>query len=241
MRCPRIDPAPHLLQIAWTRRHAPARANDGADALIRNPPENPGRAADFPGLRLELPGWIGRVVRPGDVLADPEDRMRLAIRLAAENVARRTGGPFGAAVIERDTGRIVSVGVNIVIPSACSLAHAEAIALALAQQAVQDHDLAAPGRPVMELICSAQPCCQCYGMIWWSGVRGLAIGARGEDVRSIAGFQEGPLPPGWDGLIRHRPDLPAVPVARDVLREEALAPLIAFRDSGQAAYNPGGA
>ena len=191
-------------------------------------------------LCLELPDWIGEFVRPDDVLANRDDRMRLAIRLAAENVARATGGPFGAAVFERETGRIVSVGVNVVVPSACSLAHAEAIALALAQRAMKSQDLAAAGLPPMELVCSAQPCCQCYGMVWLSGVRGLVVGARGEDVASIAGFREGPLPPDWDGLLRHRSDLPAVPVECDVLREEALAPLIAFRDSGRPAYNPGG-
>jgi tRNA(Arg) A34 adenosine deaminase TadA len=107
---------------------------------------------------------VEHIVRPGDVLADREAWMRLAIRLASENVARGTGGPFGAAVIERDSGRVVSVGVNVVVPSACSLAHAEAMALALAQRAAGSHDLAAPGLPAMELICSAQPCCQCFGM-----------------------------------------------------------------------------
>ena len=101
-----------------------------------------------PSVRLPdaLPGAprLGRGHRaPGDVLADREDRMRLAIRLASENVARGTGGPFGAAVIERDTGRVVSVGVNVVVPSGCSLAHAEAMALALAQQAAGS---ARPGR-----------------------------------------------------------------------------------------------
>lgn len=209
--------------------------------MIHDPPHGPGRPPGFPMLRLELPDWIRDIVRPGDVLASREDRMRLAIRLAAENVARGTGGPFGAAVIDRDTGRLVSVGVNVVVPSTCSLAHSEAMALAMAQQAVRSHDLAAPGIPAMELICSAQPCCQCYGMVWWSGVRGLVVGARGEDVESIAGFREGPLPADWAGLLRHRSDLPAVSVDCDVLREEALAPLIAFRDSGQPAYNPGGA
>jgi tRNA(Arg) A34 adenosine deaminase TadA len=84
-------------------------------------------------------------VRPGDVIADRADRTRLAIRRAAVNVARQTGGPFGAAVFERDTGRVISAEVNIVVPTGCSLAHAEAMALALAQRAGGTHDLAAAG------------------------------------------------------------------------------------------------
>lgn len=202
--------------------------------------ENPDHPSGLPIFSLKLPDWVENVVRPVDVLAHREDRMRLAIRLASENLARGTGGPFGAAVIERETGRVVSVGVNTVVPSGCSLAHAEAMALALAQQVAGSHDLAAPGLPAMDLICSAQPCCQCYGMVWWSGIRGLIIGARGEDVESIAGFREGPLPVDWAGLLRHRSDLPPVAVDCDVLRDEALAPLNAFRASGQPAYNPGG-
>jgi hypothetical protein len=115
------------------------------------------------------------------------------------------------------------------------------MAIALAQQAVGCHDLAAAGLPVMDLVSSAQPCCQCYGMVWWSGIRGLVIGARGEDVESIAGFREGPLPADWAGLLRHRSDLPPLVVECDFLRDEALTPLNAFRVSGQPAYNPGSA
>ena len=121
--------------------------------------------------------------------------MRLAIELALQNLERRTGGPFGAGVFERDTGRLVALGVNLVEPAACSIAHAEAVAVALAQQVRKTHDLAAPGLPPVELVCSAQPCCQCFGIVWWSGVTGLVIGARAEDVEGIAGFHEGPLPP----------------------------------------------
>ncbi len=208
--------------------------------MSRDPHENASRFGRFPSLSLELPDWVEGVVRPGSVIADRADRMRLAIRLASENVARGTGGPFGAGVFERDAGRVVSVGVNVVVPAACSLAHAEALALALAQRAAGTHDLAAPGLAVMELVCQRPAVLQCYGMVWWSGVRGLVIGARGEDVESIAGFREGPLPPDWAGLLRHRADLPAVEVAVNILRDEALAALRAFRASGRAAYNPGG-
>jgi tRNA(Arg) A34 adenosine deaminase TadA len=208
--------------------------------LSRDPHHTRSPSPHFPTLSLELPDWVEDIVRPGDIRADHAARMRLAIRLAAENVARGTGGPFGASVFESDSGRVISVGVNVVVPSACSLAHAEALALALAQRSAGTHDLGAPGLPAMELVCSAQPCCQCYGMVWWSGVRGLIVGARGEDVESIVGFREGPLPPDWAALLRHRPDLPPVATELDILRDEALVPLRAFRASGRTAYNPGG-
>lgn len=207
--------------------------------MSRKPRQTPSRPSGFPTVALKLPDWVEEVVRPGDLFRDRSDRMRLAIRLAAENVARGTGGPFGAAVFERDSGRVVSVGVNVVVASACSLAHAEALAIALAQRSAGTHDLSAPGRAATELVCSAQPCCQCFGIVWWSGVRGLVIGARAEDVESIAGFREGPLAPDWVVLLRRRAELPPVEVALDVLRDEALAPLRAFRASGRGPYNPG--
>ena len=202
--------------------------------------EDPSRPRHFPTLSLGLPAWIEEIVRPGEVFADREARMRLAIRLVRANVAHDTGGPFGAAVFERLTGRLVSAGVNVVVPSGCSLAHAEAMALALAQRAAGSHDLTAPGLPEMELVTSAQTCCQCFGMVWWSGVRGLIVGARAEDVESIAGFQEGPLVPDWADRLRNCAGLPPVEVECDVLRDEALAPLEAFRDAGKLIYNPGG-
>jgi hypothetical protein len=71
-------------------------------------------------------------------------------------------------------------------------------------------------------------------------VRGLIVGARGEDVESITGFREGTLPSDWAERLRNRPDLPAVPVSFDVFRDEALAPRRACWASGRPAYNPGG-
>jgi hypothetical protein len=71
-------------------------------------------------------------------------------------------------------------------------------------------------------------------------VAGLVIGARAEDVESITGFHEGPLPPDWADLLRNRAGLPPIEVERDVLREEAAAPLYASRSAGAPLYQPGG-
>ncbi|HET9275082.1 MAG TPA: hypothetical protein VFN96_03320, partial [Gemmatimonadales bacterium] len=63
---------------------------------------------------VTLPAWVERFVDRRASYPAAEDRMRLAIGLSRENVVRKTGGPFAAAVFERDTGRLVSVGVNSV-------------------------------------------------------------------------------------------------------------------------------
>lgn len=163
--------------------------------------------------------------------------MAFAIRLASRNIDEKTGGPFGAAIFEIESGKLIAPGVNIVVPGKCSLAHAEAVAFMVAQQVVGTFDLGAKGLPAMELVTSAQPCIQCFGNTWWSGVARIVIGARGEDVERLTGFDEGPLPPNWVQLLEQRSDpLSPVEVIRDLMAQEACAVL--ERYDGEV-YNAG--
>lgn len=183
---------------------------------------------------LRLPSWVrGFLARRPGRFPDADARMRLAIGLAAENGARGTGGPFGAAVFERASGRLVAVGVNRVEPSGLSHAHAEMLALALAQRARGTWDLGAPGDPRHELVSSSEPCAMCFGAIPWSGVAALVCGARAADAEAI-GFDEGPKPAGWVAALERR----GIAVARDVLRNEARAALAAYAAEGRAIYVP---
>jgi tRNA(Arg) A34 adenosine deaminase TadA len=160
--------------------------------------------------------------------------MRLAVELARENVTQKTGGPFGAAVFEADSGRLVAAGVNLVESSNCSIAHAEMVAIALAQRALGHYDL---GRDNIthELVTSTEPCAMCLGAIPWSGLRRVVCGARGEDACAI-GFDEGAKPADWVGALRSR----GIEVLRDVLREEARAVLQEYLASGGLIYNARG-
>jgi tRNA(Arg) A34 adenosine deaminase TadA len=150
------------------------------------------------------------------------------------------GGPFGAAVFEIESGKLIAPGVNLVLPLNSSLAHAEAVAIMAAEQALGTHDLGAAELPPMELVTSAQPCIQCYGIIWWSGVQRLIIGATKEDVESITGFVEGPLPENWIDELGARDPLKPITVIQNVLGDEARAVLRKYRERGGAVYNPGG-
>lgn len=193
----------------------------------------------LPSIHLQLPGWIAAEIGdPARTYPSLEDRMGLVIRLAQRNI-EMGGGPFGAAVFEIETGRLIAPGVNLVVPIKCSLAHAEAIAIAAADQKLQTHDLGGPDLPPLELVTSAQPCIQCYGIFWWSGLQRLVIGATKQDVESITGFAEGPLPEDWAGHLAHRPPLAPVEVIRDVRRDEARAVLQRYHERGGALYNPG--
>ncbi len=192
----------------------------------------------YPSVHLQLPAWVAEEIGDPDRLyPELEDRMTVAIRLSARNV-QEGGGPFGAAVFETETGRLIAPGVNQVMPLHSSLAHAEAMAIMVAQTVCGTHDLGANGLPAMELVTSAQPCIQCYGNLWWSGLRRLIVGASKEDVEDLTGFAEGPLPLDWAGHLEHRAPLKPITVIRDVLREEAREVLRRYRDQGGRIYNP---
>jgi len=183
-------------------------------------------------IEIQLPQWIGAMVEErGNRLTTVESRMRFVIELSRANVEQRTGGPFGAAVFEAGSGRVMGVGVNLVEASNCSLAHAEMLALATAQQAVGHYDLGG-STAVYELVTSAEPCAMCLGAIPWSGVRRVVCAARGEDACEI-GFDEGAKPPDWVGELRKR----GIEVLRDVLREEARDILRQYAWTGGLIYN----
>lgn len=192
----------------------------------------------YPAAILQLPHWIEEEIDDPDRLYPTlEDRMALVIRLSARNI-EAAGGPFGAAVFEVESGRLVAPGVNLVVPLSCSLAHAESMAILIAQQVCGTHDLGAGYLPAMELVTSAQPCIQCYGNLWWSGLQRLVIGATKEDVETITGFAEGPLGSDWRERLEHRPPLKPISVIPDILRDRACLVLQRYRDIGGAIYNP---
>ena len=164
--------------------------------------------------------------------------MRLAIYLASRNVEEGTGGPFGAAVFETDSGKLISAGVNVVLSNNCSLAHAEAMALMLAQKSLGTHDFAASHIPPLELVSSAQPCIQCFGNLWWSGIKRLVIGASSSEVERITGFKEGPVPPDWKARLEQRVPCPVV-VISGLMEEESCRILEDYVKRGGVVYNPG--
>jgi tRNA(Arg) A34 adenosine deaminase TadA len=181
---------------------------------------------------LELPDWVEAFVADWSKgFASTEAQMRFALELAQRNMSSQTGGPFGAAVFEAATNTLTAVGVNLVEPARCSLAHAEMMALALAQQTVGHYDL---GRTdaIYELVTSTEPCAMCLGAIPWSGVRRVVCGARGEDACAI-GFDEGAKPADWVGELENR----GITVVRDILRDEARVVLTRYAESGGIVYN----
>ena len=183
---------------------------------------------------LTLPPWVQPFLSfwSGPLETD-EERMRLAVALSAENVARGTGGPFAAVVFEKNTSRIVSAVVNVVVTQASSFAHGEIMALLMAQESLGTYDLGRRTLPPLEMATTSQPCIQCYGALIWSGIRRVLVAARGADVESLVGFDEGPVPADWVHQWAKR----GIETKADVLREEACAVLRAYKASGAPIYN----
>ncbi|WP_109124098.1 nucleoside deaminase [Dyella sp. C11] len=178
-------------------------------------------------IHLTLPPWIDEVVDTHKRYITDEERVALAIELSRLNIERSHGGPFGAAVFDGE-GRVISVGVNRVVPQTCSVAHAEMMAYMSAQQRLATFRLNAEGGKYT-LATSAQPCCQCYGATVWAGVDELLIGARAQDVEELTEFDEGPLPADWIGELEKR----GIAVRRDILRDDARRVLATYGQSGQ--------
>jgi tRNA(Arg) A34 adenosine deaminase TadA len=187
---------------------------------------------ELPRVVVDLPAWVEEVVDWNRRLETDDDRMRLAIRLAGENVERGTGGPFGAVIVERNNGRLVGVGVNSVVRLNSSALHGEIVAIMMAQERLKSYTLAAPGMPAHELVTSCEPCAMCLGGALWSGVRRIVCGATRDDATRLM-FEEGPVFPQSYAYLEER----GIEVTRNVLRVEAKAVLERYRARGGPIYN----
>ena len=194
--------------------------------------------ADLPHrFAAELPPWVAQeLVDLPELLATDEDRMRLVNTLAARNYLVGSGGPFAALVVETGTGRLISAGVNVVLSSGLSSAHAEVVALSLAQVRLGCWDLGAAGGD-HELVVNWRPCAMCYGAVLWSGVRRLVVAGEGPELERVTGFDEGPVRDDWREQFVRR----GIAVTAGVLRAEALAVFAAYGEyaasTGAVVYN----
>lgn len=181
-----------------------------------------------------LPAWaIAALNNLPEYLVTDEDRMGVVIEFSRMNFQQRTGGPFAAGVFEQDSGRLVVIGVNRVLPCTCSSAHAEIVALSLAQKQLGVYDLGASGMPAYQLVVNWRPCSMCFGGVLWSGIRSLMIAGAGPEQEKITGFDEGPIHPDWRSELARR----GITLQENILRQEAIEVFNEFSVSGDFVYN----
>jgi tRNA(Arg) A34 adenosine deaminase TadA len=190
------------------------------------------RRPPHPSARVEYPDWVDTVADWQRSYGSDAERMQLAIEVSRANVERASGGPFGAAVFEAASGRLVALGMNSVVRARNSALHAEVVALMLAQQRVGSYTLRAPGLPEHELFSSCDPCAMCLGAALWSGVGRLVCAASRDDAARI-GFEEGPVfEQSWVYL-----EARGLRVERGLHAAEARAVLDLYAARGGAIYN----
>lgn len=186
----------------------------------------------YPVVQVEYPDWVASVVNWNRRYPSDEERMRLAIDVARENVNRGTGGPFGAAIFESESGRLVAVGMNSVVRyNNCTL-HGEMVAFMMAQQRLGSFTLKAPNMPVHELFTTCEPCAMCLGATLWSGVRRVVCGAARDDAARL-NFEEGPVFPESYEYLEAR----GIQIVRNLLRDEARAVMDDYRAKSGKIYN----
>ena len=183
---------------------------------------------------LDLPEWAAQELNGLPAyIPDIEERMRTVIRFSRLNFLNNTGGPFAAGIFERESGRLVVIGVNRVVPSNCSSAHAEIMAFSLAQKLLGTYDLGGPGLPTHQLVVNWRPCAMCFGATLWSGVRSLVIAGSGPELEEITGFDEGPVHPEWRSQLQER----GIELISDVLKDHAIEVYREFAASEALVYN----
>jgi tRNA(Arg) A34 adenosine deaminase TadA len=180
----------------------------------------------MPPITIACPAWVDEVVDWEKGYQGDEELMRVAVALARENVLREKGGGFGALVVERESGRPVAAGVNLVLGTGNSVLHAEITAIMMAHVRLGSRDLGGH-----ELVTSCEPCAMCLGATLWSGVSRLVTGATRDDA-TAAGFDEGPVFDASYAYLRDR----GIEIARGILRAEASEVLKLYRERGGEVY-----
>lgn len=185
-------------------------------------------------LSLDMPEWaVDALNQLPSHMPTAQERMAAVIEFSRKNFLNNTGGPFAAGVFERDSGKLVVIGVNRVMEYNCSSAHAEVMALSMAQRMLGTYDLGADGLPAHELVVNWRPCAMCLGAVLWSGVRALTIAGDGPELEEITGFDEGPVAANWRDELKRR----GISLTEDVLRDRAIAAYKEFADSNNVVYN----
>lgn len=190
------------------------------------------RPPAHPVVHVEYPDWVDSLADWDRDYGSDQNRMRLAIDISRANIERGAGGPFGAAIFEADSGRLVSVGMNSVVRLTNSVLHAEIVAFMMAQRRLGSFSLKAAHLPAHDLFTSCEPCAMCLGATLWSGVRRVVYGAAREDASRLK-FEEGPVFPESYQYLEQR----GLQIVRNVLRTDAAAVLELYRARSGEIYN----
>jgi guanine deaminase len=109
-----------------------------------------------------------------------EDPLEIACRASLDNVLARTGGPFGAAIVNSTTREVVAVSSNSVTTDNDPTAHAEVNAIRAACRRLGTFSLSGH-----TLYTSCEPCPMCLGAIYWARLDRVCYANTSSDAASI--------------------------------------------------------
>lgn len=109
--------------------------------------------------------------------------MKLAIEKARETMRENIGGPFGAAIIDKE-GNVIAVSSNRVLGDKDPTAHAEITAIREACKKLGTHDLTG-----CAIYATGYPCPMCLGAIIWANIKECYFGCKPKDAEKI-GFRD---------------------------------------------------
>ena len=112
-----------------------------------------------------------------------KDIMKMAIDEARETMNENKGGPFGAAIVDKD-GNVIAVASNLVLESHDPTAHAEIMAIRKASEKLGTHDLSD-----CILYATGYPCPMCLSAIIWANIKEVYYGTNLKDAEVI-GFRD---------------------------------------------------
>lgn len=191
-------------------------------------------------LTISWPSWLNQMAEEhADWFTKSwthEERMQLAIDLSRWNVDKKGGGPFGAAIFDESSGRLIAWGVNRVEFGRDPTAHAEVMAIRMACQRVAQFNLAQASQD-FALYSSAEPCCLCVGAVLWSGLKRVLYAADRNSVEAT-GFDEGPQTL-LEDLEKRGVQLVHMPGNDDCFLHAATNVLVRYHESGGLIYNGG--
>ncbi len=108
--------------------------------------------------------------------------MEMAIEQANETMSKGIGGPFGAAIIDKNNN--IYVASNSVLDSHDATAHAEVNAIRKASKALGTHDLSG-----CVLYTTCYPCPMCMSAAIWANIDKIIYGCTPVDAAEI-GFRD---------------------------------------------------
>jgi hypothetical protein len=145
----------------------------------------------------------------------------------------QTRGPFGAAIFERGTGRLLAPQRQLVTSLNCSVFHAAMVGSMTTQSKIGDFDLGGPGRPPYELVVGTDLCAMFLGATLSGSASSTSCAAPATRTPERFGFDEGVKPAEWVAAPERR----GITVERDILGDKAASVLWKYAGSRGEVYD----